>query len=82
MEDAGASAAKGMQLNKNLVVFGELGLSGEIRHVPYIDRRIKEAVKLGFDGAIGPKSHNKKNIECLFSVTTIKEALNTYLEKE
>ncbi|MBI3494765.1 DNA repair protein RadA, partial [Candidatus Saccharibacteria bacterium] len=31
-----ASAAKGLQLSKNVVVFGELGLSGEIRHVPHI----------------------------------------------
>lgn len=49
-----ASATKGMQLSQNVVVFGELGLSGEIRHVPFVDKRVAEAKKLGFDGAVGP----------------------------
>ena len=43
-----ASAAKGMQLKTDAVVFGEVGLSGEIRHVPHIDKRLSEAKKLGF----------------------------------
>lgn len=33
-----ASAAKGMQLKKNAVVFGEVGLSGEVRHVPFFGK--------------------------------------------
>ncbi len=49
-----ASAAKGMQLKQNAVVFGELGLSGEVRHVPFVDKRVAEAKKLGFDTVIGP----------------------------
>src|SRR5471030_2075180 len=48
------SAAKGLQLKQNAVVFGEVGLSGEVRHVPHADRRLAEAKKLGFAGAIGP----------------------------
>src|SRR6185437_1691882 len=48
------SAAKGLQLNDNAAVFGEVGLSGEIRHVPFIEKRIAEAKKLGFNVAIGP----------------------------
>jgi DNA repair protein RadA/Sms len=39
------SAAKGLKLKRNAVVFGEIGLSGEIRHVPFIDRRVAEAKK-------------------------------------
>ncbi|HSX47015.1 MAG TPA: DNA repair protein RadA, partial [Patescibacteria group bacterium] len=46
-----ATAAKGMQLKQNAVVFGEVGLSGEVRHVPFIDKRVAEAKKLGFDVA-------------------------------
>ena len=49
-----ASATKGMQLKKNAVVFGEVGLSGEVRHVPFLDKRLNEAKKLGFEAAIGP----------------------------
>lgn len=50
-----ASGAKGMQLNTDAVVFGEVGLSGEVRHVPWADKRIAEATKLGFKQVIGPK---------------------------
>ena len=75
-----ASAAKGMQLKKNAVVFGELGLSGELRHVPMAEKRVAEAKKLGFDGAIGPRTNKK--LTGLVSVTTVREALNTFLEKD
>ncbi len=75
-----ASAAKGMMLKKNVVVFGEVGLSGEVRHVPMIDRRLSEAQKLGFEGALGPKT-TKKTV-FLTSVSTVREALNTFLEKD
>jgi DNA repair protein RadA/Sms len=76
-----ASAAKGMQLRKNAVVFGELGLSGEVRHVPHVDKRLKEAKKLGFDGGIGPVMKHK-NIASLLPVRDIRSALNLYLEKD
>jgi DNA repair protein RadA/Sms len=75
-----ASAAKGMQLKKNAAVFGEIGLSGEIRHVPQIEKRVAEAKKLGFETAIGPKQVTGKKIAFLHGVTTIREALNTFLE--
>jgi len=75
-----ASASKGMQLKKNAVVFGELGLSGEVRHVPFIEKRISEALKLGFETAIGPKNSTIK--KGLSSVPNVREALNTFLEKE
>jgi len=77
-----ASAAKGLQLKKNAAVFGEIGLSGEIRHVPQVEKRVAEAKKLGFDTAIGPKQKSGKNISFLHGVTTVREALNTFLEKE
>lgn len=77
-----ASAAKGMQLKKNAVVFGELGLSGEVRHVPFIEKRVHEAKKLGFNAAIGPVSKTKTKVALLHSVTSVREALNTFLEKD
>lgn len=76
-----ASATKGLQIKKNVVVFGEVGLSGEVRHVPFIDKRISEAKKLGFEGAIGPLQKAKK-IPGLFGVSDVRSALNQFLEKE
>lgn len=73
-----ASAAKGMQLKDDAVVFGEVGLSGEVRHVPNIENRLKEAKQLGFKVCLGPKSDIKQQI--LQPVTSLKEALNTYLK--
>ena len=46
------------------VVFGEVGLSGEIRAVPQPDLRLKEASKLGFARALIPPRHvNKKSVK-------------------
>lgn len=72
-----ASAAKGMKLKEDAVVFGEVGLSGEVRHVPHIDQRLKEVKRLGFKAAIGPKSDKK--LAGLQSISSLKDALNTYL---
>ena len=78
-----ASASKGMQLKGNVVVFGEIGLSGEVRRVPQIDKRIAEAKKLGFEAVIGPISQsNKINNSFLRGVGDIRSALNTCLEKD
>lgn len=75
-----ASASKGMQLKQNAVVFGEIGLSGEIRHVPYIEKRIAEAKKLGFKMAVGPVIKTGKKPALLHSVSHVRAALNTFLE--
>ena len=76
------TAAKGMQLNQNVVVFGEVGLLGEVRHVPFVDKRLAEASKLGFDGAIGPKAAglSKKEATLLHSVKDVRSALNEFLK--
>ncbi|HCM51712.1 TPA: DNA repair protein RadA [Candidatus Saccharibacteria bacterium] len=76
------SAAKGLQLKKNAVVFGEVGLSGEIRHVSYLEKRLAEAKKLGFKAAIGPQVLSGKKPPLLLSVTDVRSALNTFLEKD
>lgn len=76
-----ASAAKGLQLSRNVVVFGELGLSGEIRHVPHIDKRLAEAKKLGFAGAVGPKLKGKQPAS-YFGMPDVRMTLNSLLAKE
>jgi DNA repair protein RadA/Sms len=49
-----ASAARGRALDAHTVVFGEVGLAGEIRAVPLCDQRLAEAARLGFRRAIVP----------------------------
>lgn len=76
------SAAKGLQLKRNSVVFGEVGLSGEVRHVPQVEKRLAEAKKLGFDGAIGPQQKSGKKLVGLYGVSDVRSALNQFLEKD
>ncbi|HVS58939.1 MAG TPA: DNA repair protein RadA [Candidatus Saccharimonadales bacterium] len=76
------SAAKGMQLKANAVVFGEVGLSGEVRHVPFAEKRLAEATKLGFDTAIGPVQKSGKKLPGLTGVPDVRSALNQFLEKD
>jgi DNA repair protein RadA/Sms len=78
-----ASASKGMQLKVDAVVFGEVGLSGETRHVPWTEKRLSEAKKLGFKAAIGPRVIGSvKQPEWLHQMKDIRSALNTFLTKE
>lgn len=77
-----ASAAKGLQLKQNAVVFGELGLSGEVRHVPFVEKRLAEAKKLGFDVAIGPRIPSGKKLAGYQAMPDVKTALNTFLQKD
>ncbi len=46
-------------LPADAVIFGEIGLSGEIRAVSQPNSRLKEAKKLGFNSAIIPATYNK-----------------------
>lgn len=54
------SSLKNKALPKTLVVFGEVGLAGEIRPCPRGQERLKEAAKLGFTMAIIPKANAPK----------------------
>lgn len=57
-----ASAVAGRKLSDDYVVFGEVGLGGEIRSAFRSDQRIAEAKKLGFKHAIGPATVRDKFI--------------------
>lgn len=67
-----ASAASGKIIKTNTVVFGEVGLSGEVRSVNMSNLRLQEAKKLGFNKAIVPSSVKGENY---FGVKTIAEAI-------
>jgi DNA repair protein RadA/Sms len=51
------SSAKDLPLDPGLVVFGEVGLAGEVRAVPMAERRLQEAARLGFSRCMLPR-HN------------------------
>ena len=50
-----ASSFHNVPVAADMVIMGELGLSGELRMVSHIDRRLNEAVKLGFRRCLMPK---------------------------
>ena len=72
-----ASSYKNKEIPEDTVVFGEVGLAGEVRSVNNIDKRLAEAEKLGFKKAIVPKSRftARKGINIMM-VTSVKEALD------
>lgn len=74
-----ASAAAGRKLDDDLVVFGEIGLGGEIRSVTAPDRRIAEARKLGFTGAIAPATIKDKFV---LPVKDLRSALVKYMNNK
>jgi len=63
------SSLKNQPLPENTVVFGEVGLSGEVRAVSQRNARLKEAEKLGFERAIVPKG-TKKNDPLITALDT------------
>ena len=74
---------RNIPIDRRTVVIGEVGLGGEIRPVPHIEKRIREAAKLGFTRAIFPAYHQKgleinDTIE-LIGVKNIYESLNALL---
>lgn len=72
------SSFKNQALDRQLVVFGEVGLGGEIRPVPSGQERLREASKHGFTRAIVPKANKpKESIEGMeiVAVSSLSEAL-------
>jgi DNA repair protein RadA/Sms len=50
-----ASSARDRPLPPDLALIGEVGLSGELRRVPNLEPRLREAVKLGFSSVVLPR---------------------------
>ncbi|WP_301859094.1 DNA repair protein RadA [uncultured Megasphaera sp.] len=75
------SSFRDMAMDSTTVVMGEVGLTGDIRRVPHVRRRIKEAAKMGFKTFIFPKG-NQDDVPgddfpgCrLIPVATVQEAI-------
>ena len=73
------SSYKDIPVSEKTIVFGEVGLSGEVRAVSMAQQRVQEAKKLGFDRVVLPQSclEQAKNISGieLVGVATVKDAL-------
>jgi DNA repair protein RadA/Sms len=75
-----ASSHKNRSIDDGTVIFGEIGLTGEIRGVSDPGKRVNEAAKLGFKKVILPNSNVTKqlkidNIEVI-GVNTLQEAFD------
>ena len=74
------SSFKNISIPKNIVAIGEVGLTGEVRAVNMIEKRIKEAEKLGFKKCIIPENNKKLLKEDykldIIGVRNVTEALN------
>ena len=73
------SSFKDKTLDQELVVFGEVGLAGEIRPVPNGQQRLQEAAKHGFTRAIVPRANAPKQpIKGMqvIAVSRLSEAIN------
>ena len=53
------SSFKNIAIPKDVVVMGEVGLTGEVRRINLVEKRIKESEKLGFKKCILPESNKK-----------------------
>ncbi|MDR2186940.1 MAG: DNA repair protein RadA [Azonexus sp.] len=80
-----ASSLKNRALPAKLVVFGEIGLAGEIRPAPRGQERLREAAKLGFSQALIPEANKPKQAipgMTVMAVRRVEEAIARLRELE
>ena len=65
-----ASSFKNIPISKDTVIMGEVGLTGEVRRINMIEKRLKEAEKLGFKRCIIPE-YNKRYLENSYKMEII-----------
>lgn len=73
------SSMKDRAVNPKTIIFGEVGLSGEVRAVSMAEQRVNEAIKLGFESCILPKVNldklKKYSEITLYGVSNVREAI-------
>ncbi|CUU00937.1 MAG: DNA repair protein RadA [Fimbriimonadales bacterium] len=81
-----ASAMRNQPVRPDLVLFGEVGLGGEVRGVPHMEARLQEAARLGFRYALVPQSNLQRPHERLplttLPVRTAQEAIRMALQSQ
>jgi DNA repair protein RadA/Sms len=80
-----ASSCRDVPIDPYLVAVGEIGLSGELRAVAQVDRRVKEAARMGFTRCLVPKAGGKvspvpKGMEVM-AVSNLREAVERGMGK-
>ena len=79
-----ASSFRNRPVHADLVIFGEIGLAGELRSVGQVERRLREAVQLGFKRALmpHPRGGQQPKVDGLETkgVRTVAEAIAVALE--
>lgn len=78
-----ASSFRNIPIDEDIVVTGEVGLTGEVRAVSFIEKRIAECKKLGFKKIVVPRSNydvvkETKGIE-IWPVDNLRQAINIVL---
>lgn len=79
------SSMKNRPLPTKLIVFGEVGLAGEVRPAPRGQERLKEAAKLGFTRALVPEANRPKQAIAgleVIAVRRVEEAVERLRELE
>jgi DNA repair protein RadA/Sms len=54
------SSFRNVPVDDHMIVFGEVGLSGEVRAVPMAQLRVQEAAKMGFTACVLPRSNLRR----------------------
>ncbi|MFC2034627.1 DNA repair protein RadA [Chloroflexota bacterium] len=80
------SSFRDVAIDPQLALAGEVGLSGELRAIPQLDRRVNEAARLGFKRCMVPKtgtvvSQTTKDIE-LLPISSLREAIRVGLIRD
>lgn len=80
-----ASSFRNKSVDNQTAIFGEVGLSGEVRAVPRVESRIKEAAQMGFTKCLIPKGNAASFIEknpysiAIKPITLVEEAIHELL---
>ena len=71
------SSFKNMEIAQDVLVLGEVGLTGEVRRVPHLGKRLKEAQAVGFKKFIIPAANLAEVVKMagVFAVDNVEEAL-------
>jgi len=78
------SSFKDISAKESTIVIGEIGLSGELRRIQNITKRIEEAQKMGFTKIIIPNLQSKEIQDHkikVIGVSNLKEAINSYFSR-
>jgi DNA repair protein RadA/Sms len=76
-----ASAARGAPVHPQLAAFGEVGLTGRLRSVTQVDRRLEECAKLGLATVLAPAGTTTKANLAVVEAETVRDGLAAGLER-